>query len=130
MGCCVCDFCCCWLVFISLIIAYKWLEAKYRRERISLFDSRYIFITGCDTGFGYIAARRLDALGCHVIAGCLTERGENELRTACSSRLKTVSLNVANHDSVTRAYDTVKSLLPPGKGRLKLNIRRSRLVNV
>lgn len=34
-----------------------------------------ILITGCDTGFGHAAARRLAAAGWAVYAGCLTEAG-------------------------------------------------------
>ena len=77
---------------------------------------RYVFITGCDTGFGHEAAKKFDELGCHVIAGCLTEAGESELRKKCSKRLTTVPLDVSKHDSVVKAYDTVTSLLPNGKG--------------
>ena len=56
-------------------------------------------------------------MGCHVIACCLTEAGETDLRKACSGKLKTVSLDVSNHESVLQAYEKVKSILPSGKGR-------------
>ena len=55
---------------------------------------------------------------CHVFAGCLTEKGEDDLRKQCSSRLKPVSMNVADHDSVLKAYDTVKGMIPQGRGLL------------
>ena len=113
------DCCCCScfvIVFIAILVLYKWLDNLLRRQRIGALDTRHIFITGCDTGFGNLISKRLDSLGCHVIAGCLTEQGEEELKKSCSSRLKTVRLNVASHDSVTKAYDTVKTLLPAGKG--------------
>ena len=74
-------------------------------------------MTGCDTGFGNILAKRLDALGCHVFAGCLTEAGGAELQKACSSKLKVIPLNVSSAESVQRALDTVKATLPAGKGR-------------
>ena len=61
-------------------------------------------------------AKRLDALGCHVFAGCLTEAGETELSKSCSSRMQPVSLDVSKPDSVRRAFDIVKAKLPPGKG--------------
>ena len=60
--------------------------------------------------------KRLDALGCHVMAGCLTEAGETELSKSCSDRMHAVSLDVSKPDSVRRALDKVKALLPPGKG--------------
>ncbi len=95
---------------------YKILDYLYRLPRIWNLQSRYILITGCDTGFGNAAAKKLDSIGCHVIAGCLTESGETELRKACSNKLKTISLDVASHDSVLKAYEQVKSFLPHGKG--------------
>ena len=73
-------------------------------------------MTGCDSGFGQAAARRLDALGCHVFAGCLTEAGETELSKSCSSRMLTLRMDVSKPDSVRSAFETVKAKLPPGKG--------------
>jgi len=73
-------------------------------------------VTGCDTGFGNLLAKRLDSLGCHVFAGCLTETGETDLKKTCSSRLHTVSLDVSKPDSVRHAFEFVKNKLPPGKG--------------
>jgi len=51
-----------------------------------------------------------------VMAGCLTEAGETELSKSCSDRMHAVSLDVSKPDSVRRALDKVKALLPPGKG--------------
>ena len=90
--------------------------ALLKRSDYRAVNNRYIFITGCDSGFGNLAARRLDALGCHVFAGCLTEAGETELSKSCSSRMQPVSLDVSKPDSVRRAFDIVKAKLPPGKG--------------
>ena len=81
-----------------------------------MFVVRYVFIIGCDTGFGIMLVKRLDALRCHVFAGCLTEAGETELSKSCSSRMQPVSLDVSKPDSVRRAFDIVKDKLPPGKG--------------
>ena len=73
-------------------------------------------MTGCHTGFDNMLTKRMDALGCHVFAGCLTEAGETELSKSCSSRMQPVSLDVSKPDSVRRAFDIVKAKLPPGKG--------------
>jgi len=51
-----------------------------------------------------------------VMAGCLTEAGETELSKSCSDRMHAVSLDVSKPDSVCRALEKVKALLPPGKG--------------
>ena len=80
------------------------------------YPGRYILVTGCDTGFGEKLARRLDSLGCHVFAGCLTEAGEVALRKVSSPRLVPVPLDVARPESVRAALELVKAKLPPGKG--------------
>ena len=98
-------------------ITYKVFDYFYRRPFLSDLDSRYILVTGCDSGFGKAAAKKLDLLGCHVIAACLTEQGEEQLKTECSETLHTVRMDVSNHQSILNALDTVKSILPSGKGK-------------
>ena len=87
-----------------------------KQHRICPFSPRYILVTGCDTGFGNILAKRLDALGCHVFAGCLTPVGGEELKKECSDRLKVVPLDVSNAESVKKAFEVVKAALPEGRG--------------
>ena len=65
---------------------YRLLCHIYRKPLVGGLSTKYIFITGCDSGFGRRAAVRLDGMGCHVIAGCLTETGENDLKKQCSNR--------------------------------------------
>ncbi len=102
---------------ILILIGYKLFFRILRIPRISNLDSRYILITGCDSGFGNATAKRLDCLGCHVIAACFTEKGQTELRKCSSSKLHTVLLDVSREDSVNRAYELVtKSILAPGRG--------------
>ncbi len=105
-------------------VIYKILDFFYRLpSHINNLDSRYILITGCDTGFGNAAAKRLAAMGCHVIAGCLTETGETQLRKSCyhgRERLNVIQMDVSNHRHVLNALDFVKNLLPKNKGELFL----------
>lgn len=77
---------------------------------------RYVLITGCDSGFGKSAARRLDTAGCHVIATCLTADGISALHDTCSARLTAVQMDVADEDSVQQAFTIVADLLQPDKG--------------
>lgn len=44
-------------------------------------------ITGCDTGFGNMLAKRLDKDGVKVFAGCLTESGAQKLKSETSDQL-------------------------------------------
>lgn len=105
---------------LGLYILYKILDRVVRWPRVGRYSERYILVTGCGRGFGFLSCVQLDRLGCHVIAGCRSEMGEAELRKACSSRLHIVRLDVSNPESVRKAYETVKSILPPGKGNSHL----------
>ena len=68
------------------------------------------------SGFGHELALRLDELGCQVIAGCYTEKGEVELKKK-ASRVNTVPLDVSKTDSIKAAVQVVKDKLPPKIGR-------------
>ena len=76
--------------------------------RIRETTNRYVFITGCDTGFGNQLAKKLDSTGIRVIAGCLTETGRNELEREASTRLKTIHVDVTCKHSVEHACTLVK----------------------
>lgn len=113
----------CWSCLVGSVVVlcliYKLVDALLRRPRVNRLNDRYIVVTGCDTGFGHGIARRLDSLGCHVFAGCLTQKGETELRQVCSDRLTTLSMDVSDPDSVRRAFDAVKKQLPAEQGQQK-----------
>ncbi|XP_060559590.1 retinol dehydrogenase 7-like [Ruditapes philippinarum] len=98
-------------VAIGLLILYfvwKIILLYLRTLEIKQVCDRYVFITGCDTGFGYLLARSLDAKGVNVIAGCLTEKGSRNLKKEASSRIKTVQLDVTDKKSVERAFELTK----------------------
>jgi len=106
----------CGVTVLLTILFYKSLDLILRRPRLGNYADRYIFITGCDSGFGYQLAIRLHALGCRVFAGCFTEKGETELKKVCSERLRTVPLDVTDHDSISRAFELIsKQLQSAGK---------------
>ncbi len=50
--------CCCCLSFVVVVILYKVLDYLIRLPRRKNLDQNYVFITGCDTGFGHEAAKR------------------------------------------------------------------------
>lgn len=100
---------------IVLFLTLRWL---LRKLRVGNYDNKYVFITGCDTGFGNMLAKRLDKLGLHVFAGCLTKQGAMGLKKECSSRLATVMIDVSDDNSIEAARDEVESKLPTGKGDL------------
>ena len=109
-------------VFISLaslaaLLALIFIiRASVLRLQISDVTSKYVFITGCDTGFGNILARKLDASGVNIFAGCLTTNGARDLQSVTSSRLVTVQIDITNKESVAKAHEIVKSRLPSNTG--------------
>ena len=104
-----------WFVATAcVIVAITWLM---RKLRVGNYDDKFVFITGCDTGFGNRLARKLDKLGLHVFAGCLTKTGAKFLRAKCSSKLVTVEIDVTNEMSIVKAVTEVKKRLPTSKGK-------------
>uniref|UniRef100_A0A8C5WS46 Dehydrogenase/reductase 9 n=1 Tax=Laticauda laticaudata TaxID=8630 RepID=A0A8C5WS46_LATLA len=93
-----------WLIVI--FIWWKWRG----RENLDKVDpeGKYIFITGCDSGFGKLAAMTFDRRGFQVIAGCLTEKGAKELKEESSANLQTVQLDVTNSDNIKQVAEQVK----------------------
>ena len=66
-------------------------------------------ITGCDTGFGNLLARKLDGDGFKVYACCLFPDGEGakQLKADCSGLLQIVKLDVTKDEDVDEAYKRV-----------------------
>lgn len=97
-----------WLYLAALLGLY-FLRRWYReRQTVKNLTEKYVFITGCDSGFGNLVARQLDALGMRVLAGCLTQKGAEQLEKATSERLRTTILDVSSTESVEAATEWVK----------------------
>lgn len=105
------------LLYIPGLVAFWFIYRWYREsKRVPNKEDKYVYITGCDTGFGSLLVRHLDRLGFRVIAACYTEKGEDELKKISSDRLTTVQLDVTNSASVSKAAAHVKTLVGQ-KGR-------------
>ncbi|XP_030010134.1 retinol dehydrogenase 7-like [Sphaeramia orbicularis] len=93
------------LALLVLYYLYRWV-----RELPTVPDkgNKYVYITGCDTGFGNLLARHLDKKGFRVIAGCFTEKGEEELKKSCSSKMITTHLDVTSKESVAKVSAMIK----------------------
>ncbi|XP_012873423.1 PREDICTED: 17-beta-hydroxysteroid dehydrogenase type 6 [Dipodomys ordii] len=97
-----------WLYFVVLVGLYYLLRWYRERQVVSHLQDKYVFITGCDSGFGNLLARQLDMRGLRVLAACLTEKGAEQLRNKTSERLETVILDVTNTESIAAATQWVK----------------------
>ncbi|XP_078461673.1 retinol dehydrogenase 7-like isoform X1 [Lampetra planeri] len=104
--CCLCSPTCglLLLVIVGVWAAWRWRD----KRRVAGVTGRWVFITGCDSGFGRALAGRLDAAGLRVVAACLGPAGEEELRRSCSSRLVTLRLDVTDPESVRAAARRVR----------------------
>ena len=97
-----------WLYLAALVGLYYLLRWYRERQVVSDLRDKYVFITGCDSGFGNLLARQLDLRGLRVLAACLTEKGAEQLRDQTSDRLETVILDVTKTESISAATEWVK----------------------
>lgn len=97
-----------WLYLVALVGLWTLLRLFRERQVVSHLQDKYVFITGCDSGFGNLLARQLDRRGMRVLAACLMETGAEELRNKTSDRLETVILDVTKTESVVAATQWVK----------------------
>lgn len=95
---------CCLLLF-SILWAVVWFLRD--RQTLRSFREKYVFITGCDTGFGNMLAKQLDKKGFRVLAGCLTQKGADNLQRSSSPNLRTTLLDVTNSESIHKAVEWV-----------------------
>ncbi|XP_054716933.1 retinol dehydrogenase 16-like [Uloborus diversus] len=102
-------------VILFLMIAnftYEIWNHLYFTRRIKPKD-KAVLITGCDSGFGQLLAKRLDHLGFTVFASCLEPSGKGAtfLKENCSENLVAFNLDVRNDNSVTNAVKFIKKHL-------------------
>uniref|UniRef100_A0A3P9B8J8 Retinol dehydrogenase 5 (11-cis/9-cis) n=1 Tax=Maylandia zebra TaxID=106582 RepID=A0A3P9B8J8_9CICH len=99
--CLVIHFC-----YLHCVVDCRWL---YRDSlEIEDFKNKYVFVTGCDTGFGNLLCKKLDRKGFRVLAGCLTEKGADDLKE-CRA-LSELSCDVTSQDSIEKAMEWTKTL--------------------
>ncbi|KAM6154230.1 17-beta-hydroxysteroid dehydrogenase type 6-like [Erethizon dorsatum] len=97
-----------WLYLAALVGLYHLVRWYRERQVVNHLQDKYVFITGCDSGFGNLLARQLDMRGLRVLAACLTEKGAEQLRKQTSERLETVILDVTETESIAAASEWVK----------------------
>ncbi|XP_037136615.1 retinol dehydrogenase 7-like [Syngnathus acus] len=99
------------LYIVGLLVL--WLVQRWLKEpkRVENKRGKYVYITGCDTGFGHLLAKHLYKVGFRVIAGCYTEKGEDELKKTSSDRLIALHLDVSDSASVRRATALIDNLV-------------------
>ncbi|XP_078001797.1 retinol dehydrogenase 5 isoform X2 [Phascolarctos cinereus] len=97
------------LLFLGTLL---WGILWFLRDRQVLPPSdAFIFITGCDSGFGRHLALRLDRRGFRVLAGCLTPTGAENLKRAASPRLCTTLLDVTDPQNIQQVAEWVGTIV-------------------
>lgn len=104
-----------WMVAVAVAVYYviRWCLLQVT---VGDYDRKYVFVTGCDSGFGKLLAKRLDSLGFQVFAGCLTEKGVTDLQASSSESLKAILLDVTNPEDIAKAVKLVEEIIPPDAG--------------
>ncbi|XP_007442413.1 17-beta-hydroxysteroid dehydrogenase type 6-like [Python bivittatus] len=98
-----------WFYLALAILLYFVIRYYRERQEVENLTEKYVFITGCDSGFGNQLAKQLDARGLRVLAACLTQKGAEQLEKLTSDRLKTTLLDVTSTESVAAATEWVKT---------------------
>ncbi|XP_054435909.1 short-chain dehydrogenase/reductase family 9C member 7 [Pteronotus mesoamericanus] len=89
----------------DLSFMYRWFKNCNLVRNLS---DKYVFITGCDSGFGNLLAKQLDDRGMRVLAACFTEEGAQKLQQDTSNRLQTTLLDVTKSESIQKAAQWVR----------------------
>jgi len=102
------------IVFFSFWIAYEHIQDNLK-ENVNPKD-KFVFITGCDSGFGLASAKKFRDVGFSVIAGCFDENsaGAKELQSG-SAKVDVVALDVSDQNSVSKCGQFIDTLCK-GKG--------------
>lgn len=98
-----------WLYITATFVAL-WIMVWLYRDSLEIEDTtdKYVFVSGCDSGFGNLLCKKLDRRGFRVLAGCLTEKGADDLKRVAGPNLKTVLLDVTSQDSIQKAMEWTK----------------------
>ncbi|MXQ97763.1 hypothetical protein E5288_WYG018331 [Bos mutus] len=84
----------------DLSFMYRWFKNCNLVRNLS---DKYVFITGCDSGFGNLLARQLVDRGMRVLAACFTKEGAQKLQQDTSYQLQTILLDVTKTESIKAA---------------------------
>jgi len=101
---------------ITVVILWLTVTKIFAKGKVKNLQSQYVLITGCDTGFGRETAVRLDNMGVHVLATCLTEEGVRGIKEMASERLKAFAMDVTDIRQIKDVFEQVKKFIPSEQG--------------
>ncbi|WAR18648.1 BDH-like protein [Mya arenaria] len=102
----------------GLIVIYMCIRTIRRRRRTLLpVTGKAVLVSGCDSGFGHMVAKKLDDLGYKVFAGCLSVDGPGAatLKESSSANFHIVHLDVTSDISVREVGQYVRDNIGDAK---------------
>jgi len=99
------------LISVARLIIYC---AGFEKKVDTSQNSLAVVITGCDSGFGHLAALNCHAKGYYVFAGCLKEESIAFLNSSCEQRMIPVLLDVCNQEHVEELIENVSQWIEEG----------------
>ncbi|KAH9380036.1 hypothetical protein HPB48_023020 [Haemaphysalis longicornis] len=93
------------------VVASYWLAVfiwSRALRRVVDTDKKAVLVTGCDTGFGYLAAKRFADDGFAVFAACLNASSDGAKELTKRHNVRVVPLDITKDDQVQRALTQVK----------------------
>ncbi|XP_041945894.1 retinol dehydrogenase 5 isoform X2 [Alosa alosa] len=97
-------------MYVAGAVVVIWMAVWFYLDSMEVdrINEKYVFVTGCDSGFGNMLCKRLDRKGFRVLAGCLTEKGADDLKRATGPYLKTCLLDITSTESIQKAFEWTK----------------------
>lgn len=111
-----------WLVNLCLLLVVSWsvgttVARKYVLPRLPQTDTkqRAVIVTGCDSGFGYYSALKLNEEGFYVFATVINDQsdGASKLKKNArhKDRLQVVRVDVTKDDDIRSLHTQVNTLI-------------------
>jgi NAD(P)-dependent dehydrogenase (short-subunit alcohol dehydrogenase family) len=94
-------------IALILYVGYRLYQYLFPPPNINP-NSKYVLISGCDTGFGHALAIELDKQGFHVLAGVYNPDNEEHVTSQLSTRATVFCLDITQQEEIDAAYDMVK----------------------
>ncbi|XP_040077611.1 17-beta-hydroxysteroid dehydrogenase type 6-like [Ixodes scapularis] len=88
-----------------------WILRRQVFVKLVSGDGKAVLITGCDTGFGHLLAKRLAKEGFYVFAGCLFSDGADAKELRSLPNVHVLQLDVTKEGQVELALEEVKKSL-------------------